>query len=357
MKLKLAILLVALQAVSAHVLFTTVFVNDVNQGDGTCVRMPMTPSNATDPVNAIGDVEMACGNGGSTYVSRTCSVGNGAKLSFLFRTTPNGSAIGSIDPSHKGPCAVYMKYVQTPTVNADGDSWFKIWDQGYDTTSSQWCTEKLIANNGLISVTLPNNLAGGYYFVRTELLALQNADKTPPDSQFYVGCAQIFLGPPKTSDGVIPQETVSIPGYLQPDDPSVNFNVYTPNWPYTMLKVGLVPSNAIVTNANWWAVELDSYSTSDGCWNASSLCYNQTTSCYEEAPPTGDEGCRVWEGRCDDIQAACNASIFNGPPNANKQLSLPDNTKYTIPAAANLTSGQVYNSQNQHRHYARFTSS
>ncbi len=61
MKLKLAILLVALQAVSAHVLFTTLFVNDVNQGDGTCVRMPMTPSNATDPVNAIGDVEMACG--------------------------------------------------------------------------------------------------------------------------------------------------------------------------------------------------------------------------------------------------------------------------------------------------------
>ncbi len=183
-----------------------------------------------------------------------------------------------------------MKYVQTPTVNADGDSWFKIWDQGYDTTSSQWCTEKLIANKGLISVTLPNNLAGGYYFVRTELLALQNADKTPPDFQCYGGCAQIFLGPPKTSDGVIPQETVSIPGYLQPDDPSVIFNVYTPNWPYTMpgpppytntrpsvqvsqvtlQKVGLVPSNAIVTNANWWAVELDSYSTSDGCWNVSS---------------------------------------------------------------------------------------
>lgn len=53
--------LAAIQAVSAHTLFTTLFVNDVDQGDGTCVRMPMTPNNATFPVNDLSSTDMACG--------------------------------------------------------------------------------------------------------------------------------------------------------------------------------------------------------------------------------------------------------------------------------------------------------
>lgn len=61
MRITFAYVLAALQAVSAHTLFTTLFINDVNQGDGTCVRMPMSPGNATDPVIGIGDIEMACG--------------------------------------------------------------------------------------------------------------------------------------------------------------------------------------------------------------------------------------------------------------------------------------------------------
>jgi hypothetical protein len=32
-------------------------------------------------------------------------------VSFLFRTWPDGSQTGSIDPSHKGSCAVYMKHM------------------------------------------------------------------------------------------------------------------------------------------------------------------------------------------------------------------------------------------------------
>jgi len=62
MKLSMAIGLVALQLSSAHTVFTTLFINDVDQGDGACVRMPMTPSNATFPViGAPLSVETACG--------------------------------------------------------------------------------------------------------------------------------------------------------------------------------------------------------------------------------------------------------------------------------------------------------
>lgn len=53
---------VVLQTVSAHTVFTTLFINSINQGDGTCVRMPMSANNATFPIpGAPSSVEMACG--------------------------------------------------------------------------------------------------------------------------------------------------------------------------------------------------------------------------------------------------------------------------------------------------------
>lgn len=49
------------QLVAAHTVFTTLFVNDVSQGDGTCVRMPSDPSTATFPINDLDSDSMACG--------------------------------------------------------------------------------------------------------------------------------------------------------------------------------------------------------------------------------------------------------------------------------------------------------
>jgi hypothetical protein len=133
------------------------------------------------------------------------------------------------------------------------------------------CTEKLIQNNGLLSVDIPNDISGGYYLVRPELLALHQADKSPPNPQFYVGCAQIFLLSAGTG---VPKDTVSIPGYVHTGDASVDFNIYTPKWPYPMpgpapyeggssikdnakavgssevQKEGLVPNGCVLSNAN-----------------------------------------------------------------------------------------------------------
>jgi hypothetical protein len=185
---------------------------------------------------------------------------------------------------------VFLKSVSSPlNSTAVGDGWFKIFDSTYDPTTNQWCTETLIANNGLLSVTVPSDLASGYYLVRPELLALHQADKMPPNPQFYVGCAQIFLNSTATS---LPSNTVSIPGYVNISDPGVLFNVWSPKWPYPGFgpKVyvagssptweigaverqteGLLPENAALTNANWWGVELDGYRTEEGCWNVSLL--------------------------------------------------------------------------------------
>jgi hypothetical protein len=46
---------------SAHTLFTTLRINDKNQGDGTCVRQPSDAAKATSPVYPIDGDDMACG--------------------------------------------------------------------------------------------------------------------------------------------------------------------------------------------------------------------------------------------------------------------------------------------------------
>jgi hypothetical protein len=59
-----ALVLVAMlrpQIVAAHTVFTTLYVNDVSQGDGTCVRMPTSPDTATFPINDLQSDAMACG--------------------------------------------------------------------------------------------------------------------------------------------------------------------------------------------------------------------------------------------------------------------------------------------------------
>jgi hypothetical protein len=148
----------------------------------------------------------------------------------------------------------------------------------------------LIQNKGLLSVDVPTDLAKGYYLVRPELLALHQADKTPPNPQFYTGCAQVYLQSSGTS---VPENTVSIPGYIHAGDPSVTFNIYEPDFPYPMPGPepyigsqetsnfnnklaaaqshaqieGLLPKGCVLVNANWAGIELDSYSTESGCWN------------------------------------------------------------------------------------------
>ena len=297
------------------------------------------------------------GVNGQTGVARVCPAKAGSILSFEFRIWPDASQPGSIDISHKGPCAVYMKSVQDATAsnNAVGDGWFKIFSEDYDSSAGKWCTEKLIDNDGHLSVSIPNGLAAGYYLVRPELLALQQADKTPADPQFYVGCAQIFLSSTGTST---PKDTVEIPGYISfaNNNAALTFSLYDQpmKLPYPMFgppvytasssskrsisrramqqTQGLEPANCVLQNVNWCGIEIDSYSDETGCWDASTQCWDQATTCYNSSGPTGSKNCPTWETKCKGIQAACNAGNFNGPPDAGKVLTPPLETPDNLPA-------------------------
>lgn len=336
--------------ISAHTVFTTLFINDANQGDGTCVRMPHDGSTSTDPIRPITNTDMACGRDGLAPVAFTCPAAAGSKLTFEFREYADASQPGALDVSHKGPCAVYLKQVDNITSSeAQGDGWFKILDSGYDEQSQKWCTEKLIDDNGLLSVALPSALPTGYFLVRPELLALQQADKGDP--QFYVGCAQLFVqgttGPGAVS--VPADKKVSIPGHVKADDRGLTFNIYdqplalpypipgpTVYFPVssapgvkaaaassagqTPQTEGTVPATCLLKNANWCGFEVRSYSDEDGCWQASGDCYAQAKTCYDAAPPTGSANCEVWEGKCKGIQDACAAGRFTGPPGKGQKL-------------------------------------
>lgn len=59
--MKLLHMLVMASAATAHTMFTTLYVDGKNQGDGTCVRMPMNGATGTAPIYPITGDAMACG--------------------------------------------------------------------------------------------------------------------------------------------------------------------------------------------------------------------------------------------------------------------------------------------------------
>jgi hypothetical protein len=294
------------------------------------------------------------GKDGGSAVAYICPAPASAKLTFEFRLWPDLSQPGSIDISHKGPCSVYVKRVSDMFKDsAAGPGWFKIYEEGYDSAAGKWCTEKLIANNGLLSVKLPSGLPSGYYLIRPELLGLHQVYENDP--QYYVGCAQLFVDSGPAGTLSIPAaNSVSIPGHVSAKDPGNTFNIYDPVFPYPIpgprpynptgtpsgtsqkQAVGMVPANCLLKNGNWCGVEVADYSTETGCWAANDNCYKQAGLCYDTSPPTGSFNCETWEAKCKGISDLCDAGKFTGPPSKGAKLASKDPAAPgPLPAAAN----------------------
>ncbi|KAJ4309417.1 hypothetical protein N0V94_008942 [Neodidymelliopsis sp. IMI 364377] len=327
-------------AALAHTAFTDFYVDGTPQGDGVAVRMSTNTEHSTAPISSLGSDDMACNAGGTKGVSRVQSVSDGATLSFEWRAWPADASKERLERGHKGPCAVYLKKVASAIDDtAAGDGWFKIFEHGYDSSTERWCSDEIIDNNGLLNVKLPSNLEGGNYLARPEILALHAANDNDP--QFYTGCAQIFL----ESDGnLVPESTVSIPGYVDYGQPSTSFDIYnkdastyempgpkvaklTPNAAasassgQTTQSEGLKPAGCLAENANWCGKEVSDYSTEKGCWASAEECWQQSEKCFADAPITGNKGCMLWQTKCQAINDQCDAGNFQGPPNKGKVLA------------------------------------
>lgn len=304
---------------------------------------------------------MACGVMGNQAVNRTCSLNASDKVSLLHRSWADGAQPGSIDPSHKGSTAIYMKKMADATstdpwsTEAAGDGWFKIAYTGFDDAASEWGTEEMIANKGLLEVQIPADIASGYYLVRSEALALQNVVNEHVNPQFYVGCAQVFV---QGTGTVEPTSTVAIPGYVSTTDSAMSYNIYKntpPTVPFqefgpqvhvasssgsasssdtstSSSAVGACPSDTVLQVANQCLTEIESWSDDTAgalpkCWAASQACWDKLDTCWNNTSPAvnsadQDVGCNLWNERCLGIVNWCEAGPnLEGPPDAGKMLT------------------------------------
>ncbi|KAF5024719.1 hypothetical protein F66182_3203 [Fusarium sp. NRRL 66182] len=329
----LATVLGLASAANAHTLFTTLYIDGENQGDGTCVRQPKDAAKANSPIYPItGDV-MACGRNGDKAVQYICPAPGGAQLTFQFRESPSYSKPGVIAEGHKGPCSVYVKKVDDMySDSAAGDGWFKIWEDGYNVEEGTWCVDRLRDNDGLLSVDLPTGLPSGYYLVRPEVLALHSAPEGDP--QFYTSCAQIFIENGPEGPLEIPEKyQASIPGYVNKDTAGLTYNIYNDKkgkypihgpevWIPTSKetgtkqaqKDGIIPKDCLAKNANWCGKPIAKYSGQDKCWAATKECWDRVGDCWDNAPPTGGSGCDTWNDYCKEMNSACKSGDFEGPP-------------------------------------------
>lgn len=147
------------------------------------------------------------------------------------------------------------------------------------------------------------------------------------------------------SDGnLVPESTVSIPGYVDYGEPSTSFDIYnkdastyelpgpkiakltansavTATSDQTTQTEGQKPAGCLVENANWCGKEVSDYTTEKGCWASAEECWQQSEKCFDEAPITGNAGCKLWQTKCQNINDECTAGNFNGPPNKGKVLT------------------------------------
>ncbi|KAF5360689.1 hypothetical protein D9756_004861 [Leucocoprinus leucothites] len=220
--------------VAARTVFSAVSVGGAYQGQGVGVRVPSTNT----PVTDITSSSIAC-NAGVSPTSDVIHVAAGSQVTAHFHRLPTGyngpDPSDPLDPTNKGPAIAYLAAVDSATQSdVSGLKWFKIWQDGYDTTTHAWGSDHLFNNGGNATFTIPSCIASGDYLLRVESIALQSATRYP-GAQFYMSCAQLSVTQDSTKQAKQPN-TVSLPGAYKSTDPGIVTSIfgvtsYTPPGP------------------------------------------------------------------------------------------------------------------------------
>ncbi|KAJ2777427.1 hypothetical protein GGI15_004506 [Coemansia interrupta] len=211
-------------AVNAHTYLSKLNIGGTQYDEGVCIRP--YPTNRNYPIKDVLSTDMTCGVGASsTSAAQNCPAEAGSTVTVEWHHNNDSASDDIIDPTHLGPCMVYMAPLSS---NGEGDVWFKIFEDGYDASSGQWCVNKIIANKGKLDITLPADIKAGDYLLRTEVIALHEADtdyaqNSARGAQFYVNCAQLSV----TGSGSAEPKGYPIPGIYKSTTPGVLFNRYS----------------------------------------------------------------------------------------------------------------------------------
>lgn len=213
---RLVLSLALMGACHAHTQLTRV------NGNGAVVRK-FSNFPAQSPLWDVKSGDMTCGRNAQVTASQTLTVAAGDVVTLTYMHDTFRDDI--IDPSHHGPCNVYM--AKQGTENNGG--WFKIYED-IRITNGQYCTDRLIANKGDLRVTIPSTISGRYV-IRGEIAALHEANRpwtgnpnAGPGAQFYVHCADVQV---TGGSGATASPMVRIPGHLTQNQQGVLFNIYS----------------------------------------------------------------------------------------------------------------------------------
>ncbi|KAI0789781.1 glycosyl hydrolase family 61-domain-containing protein [Abortiporus biennis] len=218
----------------AHTIFQELYFNGVDQGHINGIRVP----DYDGPITDVTSNDVICNGGINPYhqpISQSVlTVAAGSQVTAEFHHTLSGAdpsdSADPIDPSHKGPVMAYLAKVNNATdLTVTGLKWFKIYEDGYTPSTNQWAVDRLIANKGKVSFTLPSCIAAGQYLLRVELIALHAAGSYP-GAQLYMECAQLQV----TGGGSTSPATVSFPGAYSGTDPGIKINIYQTLSGYTI---------------------------------------------------------------------------------------------------------------------------
>ncbi|EIM85185.1 uncharacterized protein STEHIDRAFT_99488 [Stereum hirsutum FP-91666 SS1] len=191
------------QLTSAHYIWNTLVTS--TETSTAAVRMPVNNS----PVTDVTSPDITC-NVNPTPATTTVPVAAGAMVGFDLDNTLY----------HQGPSAIYLGEVPSGSTAAEWDgsgaNWFKIaeWGATFDPFTF------IDFNAAALNTTIPSDVPAGQYLVRIEQIALH----VPGAPQWYISCAQIEI----TGGGSANPSKVSIPGYVQPDDPGLTVDIYDP---------------------------------------------------------------------------------------------------------------------------------
>ncbi|RPA86378.1 hypothetical protein BJ508DRAFT_204354 [Ascobolus immersus RN42] len=211
-------------AVEAHTIFQKVSVNGVDQGQLKGVRAP----DSDYPIENVNDSQFACNKDIRHKDNTIINVPAGARVGAWWGHVIGGKQSPNdpdhpIAASHKGPIIVYLAKVDNAaTTGTTGLKWFKISEEGLNTSTGKWAVDNMIANDGWNYFTMPTCIAPGNYLMRVELIALHNA-YSANGAQFYMECAQINVTGTGTNTG---SNTVSFPGAYQSNHPGIQISIY-----------------------------------------------------------------------------------------------------------------------------------
>ncbi|KAF7288381.1 CBM1 domain-containing protein [Mycena chlorophos] len=315
----LATVLFGTLSVNAHTIFQEAYVNGVDQGHLTGIRVPDYDGPITD-VTSNGTVhpplctrrfdemkilDLICNGGINPYhqplPNTTITVPAGSQFTAEWHHTLDGADPSDpsdpIDPSHKGPVITYLAQIPNALQSdVTGLKWFKIYEAGLVNPANQtWAVDDLIANKGKVTFTIPECIPAGQYLLRHEIIALHSATAYP-GAQFYMECAQIVI----TGGGSAQPATVSFPGAYHSTDPGITVNIYYPLLTnYTIPGPDVFTCDGTSSGTTTSSSSIKSTTTSSVKSTTTSVSSTKTSS--SSAPSTSATGTVAEYGQCGGI--------------------------------------------------------